>query len=192
MVDSNQNMNDFEEDNNNMEEDDDIENNKDSNNLSVKTDPKEKQQSASNPPKQPGTKQKRRSKNDCIGRDYVCGCGKTYLSYPALYTHIKTKHNGKTPEGTNANQVQSGRGRGRPRKNFLLSEELMARRTRESNRKENVLDEKNNELRDLLNKNNYNEETYKENEFRYWNIYKAFGLLKKWKEDTRYLQNIML
>ena len=36
----------------------------------------------------------------------------------------------------------------------------MARRTRESNRKENVLDEKNNELRDLLNKNNYNEETY--------------------------------
>ena len=183
MVDSNQNMNDFEEDNNNMEEDDDIENNKDSNNLSVKTDPKEKQQSSSNPPKQPGTKQKRRSKNDCIGRDYVCGCGKTYLSYPALYTHIKTKHNGKTPEGTNANQVQSGRGRGRPRKNLLLSEELMARRTRESNRKENVLDEKNNELRDLLNKNNYNEETYKENEFRYWNIYKAFGLLKKWKEE---------
>ena len=48
MVDSNQNMNDFEEDNNNMEEDDDIENNKDSNNLSVKTDPKEKQQSSVN------------------------------------------------------------------------------------------------------------------------------------------------
>ena len=73
-----------------------------------------------NPPniqiKPPGTKQKRRSKNDCQGRDYVCGCNKTYLSYPALYTHIKTKHNGKTPEGTNANQISNGRGRGRPRK----------------------------------------------------------------------------
>lgn len=66
--------------------------------------------------KPPGTKQKRRSKNDSNGRDYVCGCGKTYLSYPALYTHIKTKHNGKMPVGTNANQVQNGRGRGRPRK----------------------------------------------------------------------------
>jgi hypothetical protein len=74
-----------------------------------------------NPPniqvKPPGTKQKRRSKNDCQGRDYVCGCNKTYLSYPALYTHIKTKHNGKTPEGTNANQITNGgKGRGRPRK----------------------------------------------------------------------------
>ena len=66
--------------------------------------------------KPPGTKQKRRSKNETSGRDFTCGCGKTYLSYPALYTHIKTKHNGKTPEGTNANQLQDGRGRGRPRK----------------------------------------------------------------------------
>lgn len=70
--------------------------------------------------KPPGTKQKRRSKNDCKGRDYQCGCGKTYLSYPALYTHIKTKHHGKTPDGTNANQIQNKiKGRGRPRKNFL-------------------------------------------------------------------------
>ncbi len=68
--------------------------------------------------KPPGTKQKRRSKNDCNGRDYVCGCGKTYLSYPALYTHIKTKHNGKTPDGTNANHFDNGKGRGRPRKVF--------------------------------------------------------------------------
>ncbi len=70
--------------------------------------------------KPPGTKQKRRSKNDCNGRDYVCGCGKTYLSYPALYTHIKTKHNGKTPDGTNANHFDNGKGRGRPRKVFFI------------------------------------------------------------------------
>lgn len=31
---------------------------------------------------------KRRSKNDVDGRDYMCRyCDKTYLSYPALYTH---------------------------------------------------------------------------------------------------------
>lgn len=42
----------------------------------------------------------RRSRKDEQGRDYVCGCGKRYLSYPALYTHIKTKHDGQQPEGT--------------------------------------------------------------------------------------------
>lgn len=42
----------------------------------------------------------RRSRKDEEGRDYQCGCGKRYLSYPALYTHIKTKHEGKQPEGT--------------------------------------------------------------------------------------------
>ena len=68
--------------------------------------------------RKPGEKQKRRSKNECYGRDYKCGCGKEYLSYPALYTHIKTKHDGKTPEVTNANQIQNGKWRGRPRENF--------------------------------------------------------------------------
>lgn len=28
-------------------------------------------------------------------RDYKCPCGKSYLSYAALFTHIKQKHNGK-------------------------------------------------------------------------------------------------
>lgn len=59
---------------------------------------------------------KRRSKNDNIGRTYQCGCGKSYLSYPALYTHIKQKHGGHPPEGTNSAQLHTGRGRGRPRK----------------------------------------------------------------------------
>ncbi len=35
-------------------------------------------------------KNKRRSKNDVDGRDHKCKyCDKTYLSYPALYTHMK-------------------------------------------------------------------------------------------------------
>lgn len=28
-------------------------------------------------------------------RDFKCPCGKTYLSYAALFTHIKQKHEGK-------------------------------------------------------------------------------------------------
>jgi len=52
---------------------------------------------------------KRRSKNDTEGRTFICQlCGKSYLSYPALYTHKKQKHN-----NTNSS---SGRGRGRPKK----------------------------------------------------------------------------
>ena len=51
---------------------------------------------------------KRRSKTDIEGRNFECKiCRKSYLSYPALYTHCKLKHN------TNNS---SGRSRGRPKK----------------------------------------------------------------------------
>ena len=30
-------------------------------------------------------------------KDFSCPCGKGYLSYPALHTHIKRKHDGKAP-----------------------------------------------------------------------------------------------
>lgn len=62
-------------------------------------------------------KNKRRSKKDKTGRNYICGCGKNYLSYPALYTHIKNKHEGKAPEGTTlqpATRVKPGRPPKRP------------------------------------------------------------------------------
>ena len=45
-------------------------------------------------------KGRRRSKKDKVNRNYICGCSKTYLSYPALYTHIKNKHNSQAPKGT--------------------------------------------------------------------------------------------
>jgi hypothetical protein len=38
------------------------------------------------------TTQKRRVRADKQNRDYKCSCGKSYLSYPALYTHVKNKH----------------------------------------------------------------------------------------------------
>ena len=47
------------------------------------------------------SEKKRRRRKKCEGgkREHICGCGKAYLSYPALYTHIKTKHGGIPPEG---------------------------------------------------------------------------------------------
>ena len=38
------------------------------------------------------SRRKRRKRTDDEGRTFTCKCGKSYLSYPALYTHIKTKH----------------------------------------------------------------------------------------------------
>ena len=51
-----------------------------------------------------------------MSRDYKCTfCAKTYLSYPALYTHLKNKH-AKGPDGNPTAQLNAGRGRGRPKK----------------------------------------------------------------------------
>ena len=56
-----------------------------------------------------GSKPKRRTRNDQNNRDFTCGCGKSYLSYPALYTHLKlyfSKHPDKNTAG-NHHQVPS-------------------------------------------------------------------------------------
>ena len=51
---------------------------------------------------------RRKSKHEEEGRTYLCElCQKGYLSYPALYTHKKLKHE---------NSNNQGRGRGRPKK----------------------------------------------------------------------------
>lgn len=47
-------------------------------------------------------KKKRRPRSAAGERNYLCGCGKAYLSYPALYTHVKNKHEGVFPIGSNA------------------------------------------------------------------------------------------
>lgn len=61
-----------------------------------------------------GKNSKRRTK-DAQGRDHKCSfCQKTYLSYPALYTHLKNKHVG--PDGYPVAAISAGRGRGRPKK----------------------------------------------------------------------------
>ena len=44
---------------------------------------------------------KRKLKVKTAQRNYICGCSKSYLSYPALYTHVKIKHDGIFPNGSN-------------------------------------------------------------------------------------------
>lgn len=58
---------------------------------------------------------KRRTKLDSSERVFKCGCGKNYLSYPALYTHVKQKHDGTPPEGSTAPGAKPMKARGRPK-----------------------------------------------------------------------------
>ena len=43
---------------------------------------------------------KRRTLSETSKRDFVCGCGKSYVSYPAIYLHVQRKHNCEWPENT--------------------------------------------------------------------------------------------
>ena len=38
------------------------------------------------------SKNQRRKRKDEESRDFLCKCGKSYLSYAAAYTHVKNKH----------------------------------------------------------------------------------------------------
>lgn len=53
-----------------------------------------------------------KSELECAEKQFKCGCGKNYLSYAALYTHTKVKHNGLFPEGTDAGEKRK---QGRPK-----------------------------------------------------------------------------
>lgn len=48
------------------------------------------------------SRRNRRPRSAAGERNYLCGCRKAYLSYPALYTHVKNKHDGIFPIGSNA------------------------------------------------------------------------------------------
>jgi hypothetical protein len=61
---------------------------------------------------------KRRTREETNKRDFVCGCGKSYVSYPAIYLHVQRKHEGQWPENTNLPQkpdIQDKVPRGRPK-----------------------------------------------------------------------------
>ena len=71
---------------------------------------------------------KKKSRNTKAGeRNYICGgCNRAYKSYPALYLHIKRKHDGVRPPNTKASkpitQVTKEKAHtGRPQKVRLIS-----------------------------------------------------------------------
>ena len=61
-------------------------------------------------------KRKRRSKlTETTVEKFICGCGKTYLSYAALFTHLKNAHQKKAPKGTIIPSNKKNGKRGRPK-----------------------------------------------------------------------------
>ncbi len=61
---------------------------------------------------------KRRTLDETSKRDFVCGCGKKYVSYPAIYLHVQRKHTGEWPENTILPQKNEGNDKiqkGRPK-----------------------------------------------------------------------------
>ncbi len=61
-------------------------------------------------------KQQRRKRKDPESRDFVCRCGKSYLSYAAAYTHVKNKHSGDNDFLTNISKPDREKlKRGRPK-----------------------------------------------------------------------------
>ena len=78
--------------------------------------------SAGSDKKDTDKKRKRRKKSEGGKREHVCGCGKAYLSYPALYTHVKQKHGGVPQAGG----TKKSKPRGRPKvKPFPFSNYLI-------------------------------------------------------------------
>jgi len=47
------------------------------------------------PEESPKKTRKRRTLGETGKRDFICGCGKSYVSYPAIYLHVQRKHNGE-------------------------------------------------------------------------------------------------
>ncbi|CAD8126588.1 unnamed protein product [Paramecium sonneborni] len=57
-----------------------------------------------------GVEKKKRSrtrKYSDAQREHKCECGKSYLSYPALYTHMKQKHNGQSQKNLDEQRLES-------------------------------------------------------------------------------------
>jgi hypothetical protein len=64
-------------------------------------------------------KRDRRTKDDQSERAWSCGCGKSYFSYAALYTHTKTKHGGVMQKGS---QTANKKKQGRPKRDDFVAQ----------------------------------------------------------------------
>jgi hypothetical protein len=73
------------------------------------------------PPPIEKKQRKRRTLNETSKRDFVCGCGKSYVSYPAIYLHVQRKHDSQWPPNTKLPQKSEAQDqvkRGRPKVKF--------------------------------------------------------------------------
>ena len=66
---------------------------------------------------------KRRQRSSIGQRNHVCGCNKEYLSYPALYTHVKIKHGGVFPFGSISRKIVEASETKEAPKNLSLKKE---------------------------------------------------------------------
>ena len=136
---------------------------------------------------------KRRSKREVEGRNYICKlCSKSYLSYPALYTHYRQKHN------TNNS---SGRGRGRPKKlvdtneeknqynpqnSTFFSKEERTGKTDPEKKINNCIDEAFKDLYDPEKKNRIDERNIK-----FYNSVDEHPFLRKFKNDSHDINKML-
>ena len=137
---------------------------------------------------------KRRSKREVEGRNYICRiCSKSYLSYPALYTHYKQKHN------TNNS---SGRGRARPKKTIsehnpeknaynpqnssFFSKEERTGKTDPEKDINNCIDEAFNDLYNIEKRNRIEERNMK-----FYNTINEHPFLSKFKNDEHNLNKAL-
>lgn len=136
---------------------------------------------------------KRRSKREVEGRNYICKlCSKSYLSYPALYTHYRQKHN------TNNS---SGRGRGRPKKlvdvndeknqynpqnSTFFSKEERTGKTDPEKEINNCIDEAFTDLYDPEKKNRIDERSIK-----FYNSVDEHPFLRKFKNDSHDINKML-
>ncbi|KAL4499897.1 hypothetical protein ABPG72_015246 [Tetrahymena utriculariae] len=82
----------------------------------------------------------RRSRSDNHNREFFCGCGKSYLSNAALYTHVKQKHGGVAQNGSQQPSASAGNAKSKPKKNELSNNEKSSQKQEEKQKSEQKLD----------------------------------------------------
>ncbi|KAL4472530.1 hypothetical protein ABPG74_018479 [Tetrahymena malaccensis] len=82
----------------------------------------------------------RRSRSDNHNREFLCGCGKSYLSGAALYTHVKQKHGGVAQYGSQQPSASAGNAKGKSKKNELSNNEKSTQKQEDKQKSEQKLD----------------------------------------------------
>ncbi|EAR97705.2 hypothetical protein TTHERM_00621250 (macronuclear) [Tetrahymena thermophila SB210] len=82
----------------------------------------------------------RRSRSDNHNREFLCGCGKSYLSGAALYTHVKQKHGGIAQNGSQQPSASAGNAKGKSKKNEQSNNEKSTQKQEDKQKSDQKLD----------------------------------------------------